>query len=335
MENRDEHIERLITRYFSGEALPDEAIELEEWIDESPDNKRYFEEFRFVTQQLGPAKKYIKVNTLKAWETVSGQMKPSVKSVAVKVSLPVYKKTWFGIAASIIVVLGLSVYMMIFRSDREKLLPSVAIVSNDSILNRKLSPAVQVAINRNSNLTYLTSKTGKKSEIEIRGEAFIEVTHSSDTTLVVRADETFIRDIGTSFNVKAYPEENTVEVYVESGKIQFYTKEQEGITLTQGETGVYNKFTKEFAVRLMQDPNVTSYKTKAFVFRNTSLSDAVKRLNEIYPQKIFIADPDLADYTITVTFDNEPLDSLVEIMAETLNIGTRKDSTGFVLYARQ
>jgi len=317
--------------------LPDEAIELEDWIDKSSENKKYFEEFRFVSQNVGPVKKYIKVDTIKAWETVSGKMRPTTKPDpgAVKVSMPLYKRSWFGIAASILVVVGLSVYMMLLKSDREKLLPSVAVESNDSILNRNLSPSVKVAINRNSNLTYLKNKTGKKNEIEIRGEAFIEVSHSSDTTLIVHADETFIRDIGTSFNVKAYPEETTIEVFVESGKIQFYTKEQEGITLSRGETGVYNKATKEFATSLIIDPNIISYKTKTFVFRNTSLSDAVYMLNKIYSQKISIGDQELADYTISVTFDNEPLDSLIEIMAETLNIEAIKDSTGFVLYARQ
>ena len=112
-------------------------------------------------------------------------------------------------------------------------------------------------------------------------------------------------------------------------------KEQEGITLSRGETGVYNKATKEFATSLIIDPNIISYKTKTFVFRNTSLSDAVYMLNKIYSQKISIGDQELADYTISVTFDNEPLDSLIEIMAETLNIEAIKDSTGFVLYARQ
>lgn len=334
LESTNEHIERLIVRYFSGEALPEEAIELEEWIDKSPANKKYFEDFRFVSNHTGPAKRYVSVDTSKAWENVSRQMKPLKKpdAEAVKVQFPVYRKRWFNIAASIVILIGLSVIFILNNPKNEKLLTSVALVSNDSIIHRELSPTIKISVNRKSNVAYLSDRAGKKNEIKITGEAFIEVNHSIDTMLLVRADETFIRDIGTSFNVKAYPENNIVEVFVENGKVAFYTKEHKGIIVNAGETGVYDKTSKIFNIVTYSDPNVIAYKTRNLVFRNSSLQEVVKILNDVYPDKVILDNQNLADYKISVTFNNEPLDSITEIIGETLGIQVRKDSTGFVLY---
>ena len=41
----DDKIDILITRFFSGEALPEEAIELEDWINRSPENSSYFKQY--------------------------------------------------------------------------------------------------------------------------------------------------------------------------------------------------------------------------------------------------------------------------------------------------
>jgi ferric-dicitrate binding protein FerR (iron transport regulator) len=43
MREMNEHIETLIARYLSGEALPHEAMELEEWKQQHPDNLKHWE----------------------------------------------------------------------------------------------------------------------------------------------------------------------------------------------------------------------------------------------------------------------------------------------------
>lgn len=335
MGNRNDHIDRLIVRYFSGEALPEEAFRLEQWIDESPENKKYFEGFRFIIDKAGTEKKYNRVDTVKAWEKVSYQMKKEKEAGTdvEKVTIPLLKTRWFRMVASIMLLIGFSMILLIYSSGKNRYLPPVTIASSDSPVSRKLSHQIQVSLNINTRVDYLTNKTGKKNELKIEGEAFIEVQHSADTVLIVHAGETFIRDIGTSFNVKAYPDAHTVEVCVESGVVSFYTKEQKGIDIKKGETGVYDKSTRQFTLRVTSDTIITAYKTGSFEFRNTKLSDVIKAFNDLYPQKIILADSALADYTITVTFKNEPIDSLVNILAETLGLKVRRDSSDFVLQA--
>jgi transmembrane sensor len=39
-----------------------------------------------------------------------------------------------------------------------------------------------------------------------------------------------VRDIGTEFNLKAYPEKDTIEILVTEGEVQFYTLYDSGLT---------------------------------------------------------------------------------------------------------
>lgn len=334
MENKDEHIERLIVRYFSGEALPEEAIELDDWLEQSPGNRKYFEEFRFIHQNTAAEKRFIKVDTARGWDEVARKMKPSLRPVTenVKARTPLYKKSWVKIAASLLLITGISLLVIFYnRSENATLLPATVVASNDSIVTRKISPTISTAINRNTTVACSADRSGKKNEIRISGEAYFNVRHSKDTSVVIRADETFIRDIGTSFNVRAYPSENVIKVYVESGKVKFFTGENNGIMINRGETGVYYKLEKRFALEIESDPNITSYKTLIFVFRNNSLPEVVNTLNKVYSTKISLAEKDLAEQKITVTFKNESVDSIAEIIAETLNLKVERDSAAIIL----
>lgn len=334
MENRDEHIERLIVRYFSGEALPEEAMELDDWVEASPENRKYFEEFRFIHQNTSAEKRYIKVDTAGGWDKVSRGMKHShrVATENVKAGQPLYKRKWMRIAASLLLLAGLSLLLVLYsRSENAALRPATVVASNDSIVTRKISPAINTAINRNTTLACYADRSGKKNEIRISGEAFFDIRHSKDTTVVVKAGETLIRDIGTSFNVRAYPSDNVVKVFVESGRVEFFTAGNKGIVVNKGETGVYNKSEKRFFLETEPDPNITSYKTRIFVFRSNSLPEVAGTLNAVYSTKIILAGKDLADQKITVTFRNESVDSIAEIIAETLNLKVKRDSTSIIL----
>jgi len=205
------------------------------------------------------------------------------------------------------------------------------VASNDSIVTRKISPAINTSINRNTTIACSADRSGKKNEIRISGEAFFDIRHTKDTTVVVRADETVIRDIGTSFNVRAYPSDNVVKVFVENGRVEFFTPGNKGIVVNEGETGVYNKSEKRFSLEIESDPNITAYKTRIFVFRNNSLPEVAGTLNAVYSTKIILAGKDLADQKITVTFRNESVDSIAEIIAETLNLKVKRDSTSIIL----
>jgi ferric-dicitrate binding protein FerR (iron transport regulator) len=324
------HIDNLIAKYLAGEASPAEDKQLLEWMEASPENKKYFGDIQFVHNKAISSQKYQKVDTDKAWSKLHSQIKQLPPQTQLTKSIPVYKTSWFGVAASVLIITGLFAVLYTQFHDRDVQTEPIEIVSSDRTISKTIGQNTKVVLNRNSKLIYSRIPNRKKIEVTLTGEAFIDVDHPKDTVFIVKADETFIRDIGTSFNVKAYPSERTVEVYVESGEVSFYTEHQEGIVLNAGETGIYHKDLKTFE-RVENELNAISYKTRIFVFRNSKLSDVINALNAVYPENILIGNPELADCTLTVTFDNESIGAIADIIAETLGLQLTVDKNSFTL----
>lgn len=332
MQTDPSYIDDLIAKYLAGETLPEEEKLLMQWIEESPENKKYFGDIQFVHNKAVASHKYVKVDTNRAWEKLHAQIKsqPAVKA-PVAIKMPVYKQMWFRVAASVIILTGLFTILYNYWPTQGGTPQSIVIASTDSTISRTIAGSTKVVLNKKSKLVY-SRKPGKKEvEVTLTGEAFIEVEHSKDTAFIVKADETFIRDIGTSFNVKAYPASQTIEVFVESGEIAFYTEQQQGISIKAGETGIYNKESKQFSKAEAQNLNVVAYKTRIFLFRHTRLADVVNELNAVYPETVTLSNPKLGDCTINVTFDNEPIQAVVNIIAETLGLQVTETNNGFIL----
>ena len=324
------HIDNLIAKYLAGEISPGEEQLLWEWVDNAPGNRKYFEDFQYVHNKSAVAHRYVRVDAEKAWNSLSDKMDkiPAAKPASAhKVRL--LENPWLRIAASIVILAGISILLYRYISRPPQILQAETITSTDSIRKVTLAQNTQIVLNRNTQIKYTATKKGRK--IKLSGEAFIKVQHSKQSQLVVEAGGTFIEDIGTSFNVKAIPEENTVEVYVDSGKVKFYSAYEQGIIIIAGETGVFNKDTKRFTRKAQPDLNTIAYKTKVFVFRQARLIDVIDHLNAVYTKTVSLENPDLANCPISVIFKDEDLNTIVDIIAETLGLQAMKTPEGFVL----
>ncbi len=320
----NEHIDQLIARYLAGEASPEEAVELDDWVEHSADNKRYFDQLRLLFNQGRGVLATPTFDVGAAWSSVAAGMraKPIAKVV------PLYRRGWVQLAASLLLLVGLPLWLFFGYFN------SVSVTSYtaaNQVETLQLKDSSKVVLNRHSRLSYTAAFGKSKRKVTLKGEAFFTVQHRSDKPFVVEANGTLVEDIGTAFNVIAYDSTSTVEVYVESGSVRFYTPQGDGITLVAGETGIYNKKTNTFSRKGMADPNVTAYKTKRFVFVDTPLRVVVRELSSVYGVDIALSTSAIENCKITVTFDNEKLENALEVIAETLNLNVTKLNNGYTL----
>jgi transmembrane sensor len=328
------HIDYLITHYLAGEATIEEKLQLEQWMNESEVNKKYFIDYRYIHDKAVSSNKLIRVDVEKAWNNLHQQMKSEIR-----IEVPhTFKKNafqipiWLRVAASFLLILGLSfwLYKNYYKSS-EQAIKTYIVTSSKNVTYYKLSDNSRIVLNKKSKIIYSSQFAKKNRELTLTGEAYFNVHHSSDTPFVVKTEEVMIKDIGTSFNVKAYGAAQTIEVYVESGEVLFYTVENPGISLKKGETGIYNKSTKSFIKSGITEINVLSYKTKHFVFQNTNLIEAINQLNAAYSESIRINNNVLMNCKITVTFDNEDVATIANVIAETMGLQVVKSPDGFIL----
>lgn len=330
MEKVDKHIDQLITRFLTGEASDSEKSSLEQWLAQSAANKKYFDGIKFIYDKASTIHTNVDFDVDKAWSSVKGQMK-----FTPKVELKPQKAQWgwIKIAASILAIISVStiIYLTLRQETTLTITNVVAIASKDSVITKKLPDSTQIFLNKRTKLSYNPDYGKKNREVVLEGEAYFNATHSDDKPLTIKAENTFIKDIGTAFNIKAYPEEDIIEVYVETGKVIFYTKDDSGLTLIKGEVGVYNKKSNTFYRKQTVEANVLSYKTKSFTFINAKLSDVIRQVNSVYTQQISLKNSELSNCLITVTFEDETIDTIVSIITETLNLKSIKTNEGFAI----
>jgi transmembrane sensor len=327
-----EHIDILITRYLSGEASDEERLQLEQWMDESETNKKYFGDIRFVHDMAVASHRIVKVDIEKAWGDVKKQMKPSAKGKSVPfVKMKFSTSLLLRIAAMFIIVSGLSFLIYkTYLSSSGKANNTHIIASTVSSLNCKLSDSTRVILSKHSKITYNSKYGIKQREVTLSGEAYFNVFHNDVKPFIVKAEEVLIKDLGTSFIIKAFPDSSSIEVSVESGEVMFYTTNNRGIRLFHGETGVYEKASKTFR-KYETASKIVPGNNRFLSFQNDRLADVIEQLNSVYQTNIRLSNDSLGRCKITVTFNNENINFIVGIIAETLSLQVVKTADGYLL----
>ena len=326
MQANSEHIDQLIARYLAGEATDAERQELEHWMDSDETNRRYFEGIRFAEEQAVASHRVVKLDVDKAWQNVHQQMK-----LQKPMSVVHRKKTnsiipiWLRIAAMLALVSGLALY---FYSHKQTGSPNyqMAMADTDSIIEYTLADSSEITLNEQASLWYAKNYGKKERRVKLNGEAFFSVKHDTQKPFIVESSGTYVRVTGTSFNIKGAEADSLVEVCVKTGSVVFFTGSNDGITLIAGETGYFNKNNGKFTKTETADANVAAYANRLFVFYNTTLNEVFRQLNKVYRTHLVVSDGELGKQVITVTFDNDNIDTIIDIISETLNLSyTRKD----------
>jgi len=321
-------IDNLLARYFGGNTTKTDMQDLENWISESSENQLYFDEMTHLYAKLGGKElPTVEPNTENAKKTFIAYISKENDNQ----SKPVYRlksvsKNWMFRAASIaiFVVLSLS-FWKLFLSEHEMVLATQQTFKQEFLPDR-----TEVKLSQNSKITYSSNFAKSNKIIKLEGEANFTVGRVGKGKLQVIAAETFIEDIGTVFAVTAYPDSNYINVKVREGQVHFYTKSDKGLIIKANEAGVYNKRTKTFKA-LVQKLDSLAAGTMRVDFQAIALSDAVDIISNAYSVDIQLAKKSIGNKRITVNFDGEDVNVVLQIMAETLNLNLKRVANGYLL----
>jgi ferric-dicitrate binding protein FerR (iron transport regulator) len=327
VENTFNHIDELIGKHLAGETSREENVILRSWLEQSEANRKHYDQFKLIFTQAPAVRDIQQFDADAAWNKVRARLhqKKDAKTIAFE---PEFSPNLFWrIAASIVLVMGIGFFA--YKIFQPSTTPPLEVITEKKSEADTLPDGSDVFLNKETKLAYSFDKKKKIHKVKLEGEAYFNIQHQDDKKFIVEVEDAFIRDIGTSFNVKAYPESNTIEVVVEEGEVMFYTEKDSGIYLKQGGKGIYHKETKTFSVE-EAEPNVTAYKTRFFIFSDTDLSTAVASLNTVYDKKIVIG-KNLEMCRLTVSFNNESIVEIAHVIAETLGLTVKEAGQTLVL----
>jgi transmembrane sensor len=323
VENELNDIDILISKVLADEASVYEQQIVSDWLLESQANRDYFNHLKLIFEKAGSAKVEEQFDEDAAWVQVKAKLQSNPKTK----ERSLFAFDW-RIAAAIAAVVCVTALFYVTNDTSQSVITRVS--ANAKTKNDTLPDGSSVFLNKKSELTYSFDKKEKARKVKLSGEAFFVVKHEETQPFIIEADEIRVRDIGTEFNLKAYPDKDTIEIVVTEGEVQFYTLKNAGLKLKAGESARYLKHLKEFQRIVKPDTNVLAYKTKIFNFDNTDLKSVVKLLNEIYNTHIQLS-PALAECRLTASFSEDNPNTIIEVIAETMGLTISRKEEDIVL----
>jgi len=302
----------LLIKFILNEAGSEERQQVDQWISESSQNRAYFDKLKTIWD-ISEDALTIDVDVNKAWANVDKRTSPNKRLITIR-SL----KFATRIAAVLLITLGIY-YLW------PKLSPTpdfTQFASNETMRIDTLPDGSIVHLNKASNLSYLADFNQKYREVTLEGEAFFEVSRNENKPFIIHAGEAQIKVLGTSFNVKAYPEQVEIEVEVETGKVELSqpkATEPKAVVLVKEELGILNTSTDEL-LKTQQDTEADyNWRDQRIVFDRASMKKVVGTLSEIYQVEIRIEES-IKEQKITVSFTEQNIDEILDIITATLNL---------------
>ncbi len=318
--------DNLLAKYFGGTATEQELLQLENWIATSPENEVEFMRITKLYELAGtPENARLEINTETAKQQFNDYRAKSNKKKHLQFRSDSNKRSWLVGAAAV----GLLLLATTLFWQKQDINPIVLSAQLEP-LKTQLADATTVHLSAGSTIAYDNNFSKRNKEITLKGEASFDVGNLGTGKLRVTADETFVEDIGTVFEVSAFERNDYVQVKVTEGLVKFYTATDKGIVVKAHETGIYDKRTKKFRIAArytLENGN----KLVQLNLDGVTLQQAVRIIENAYNINVKLANDNFADKQITVSFTNEKAETVLYIMSQTLGLKLEREGDNFLL----
>lgn len=323
----------LVSKYLAGECTEAELEKLNNWIEKSNNNRLLFNNLMKDRELID---KYIKMKSVdvdKAWNNVSTRI-VAASGDKVKTLKPAWNMNnrlrlavITGIAASILILAGL---FFVFKSSQTGSdFETVYTANNTSSVS--LPDGSKIYLNRNSQARWPKAFSSDKREVILEGEAFFEVTPNRDRPFLVKAGDARVEVVGTSFSVNENKGKNNVRVFVETGKVKLYHRNEKSKSnlIEPGYIGQMKRNTS--VIQRNTDENIIAWKTGMIIFSNTRLSEVIRVLENVYGKEITIKNKEALNWLLSGAFDNQSFESVIKVVAKAYQFNIEQHGDKIVL----
>lgn len=324
--------EKLI-KYLNNACSEQEFEEIVKWLRDNALSKgsreRAFNDWKsFVPPDTKDEKKYqALLDRIHHEINLKQNIKPPTKRMVFSQSL-----SWLSKAAAILFIplLGILLYLISEKNLQNDILVEnltdtieiIAPIGSRSVV--QLTDGTEVHLNYGSKIKYPRVFAGNTRNVQLEGEGYFDVAHNPEKPFIVKAGEVQVKALGTAFNVHAYPEDRTIATSLIEGEVVLEKNMAGNQTSTIGEMvpGQHVTFHTSSGKITTSKEDLYKYiawKDGKMVFDNEPIADVAAALGRKFNVDIDLAD-DVKQYTYTVTFFNDPLFLILDLMAETTPI---------------
>lgn len=284
------------------------AKEIREWLDDSNENRTVYHDLLNVWQVTGSFPERFSPNRPKAWQNVQQHIHSQKRQYFLYSRIA-------QIAAAIIVVF-LSIWSGTKLDHLNQKPQYTEVFSPAGQKTRIILPDSSIVLlNGNSKIRYSQNYNEDNRKIELVGEGYFDVRKDISRQFIVNTSELDVKVFGTSFNVKAYEDDQTLEVGLKNGKIGIDRDGKKIVQLTPGQMASFDKKEQKLDVVKMDIDLVSAWTREEMVFEEDSLEEIVKYMERWYGVNIQVA-PELLDgELLTFKVKTESLNELLNLIS--------------------
>lgn len=309
------HIEvddSMLAKYLSGEASPEEAVAVDQWVSASRGNRVLLKQAMTIWAQIP--------------ENISWQLPEKEKwlrdfrrKLSRRPPRPLNRFRWMAAALIPILIVGTILWLIHPGGNSKEISSWVTRSGGPAALPDTLPDQSVVALGHYATIRYPVHFTGSSREVLLRGGASFIVAPDPEKPFIVDVEGLKIKVLGTSFEVR--PDTAAISVEVQSGIVSMFRGDS-GITVTASHTGVYDRKNGQFSVI-----NNLEAVVRSLNFRNASLKQIADKLEKAYGIRVIFENKRLESCTMSTKFDRKPLSFVLNVISITLNIHYRIDKT--------
>ena len=324
----------LIAKKLSKNATADEQKQLAAWLKERPEHQQIYEETAELWKlSQGYKDTPLVVNTASAWDKLEGQLDAQnpPQSNQPPSHRVVKMRPWRMVASMAAAVTVLVASWFYFQNTPSNIDAPDLIFATTTANEKqevKLPDGSRIWLNANSKLSYATAFTDRNVSLE--GEAFFEVERDEKRPFTITAGGAKTTVLGTSFNIRAYPEEAETEVTVQTGSVEVaplaVAKTTQPILLTAGLSGVYKKEKQQIEQRAAPVSNALAWQNKRLEFDYTPMSEVEIALERYFNIDIELSNQALLNCDFDGTYNDPKLEEILEILQYSLEAEIKKEN---------
>lgn len=356
----------LIGRKMANEASPQELTELEEILKYNPELHFSLQALTEIWQQSSTEDR---VSTESAYQLHLNRLKSELTdhpgsnydlndySPIFATSRPSFFRRKGFMAMALVIALLVTVAGVFYttpstvKTAKAPALPVASEVSTryGSKSNIVLPDGTKVSLNAGSKLTYDKNFGESVRNVQLTGEAYFDVVHNAEKPFVIHTKAMEIKVLGTEFNVKSYPDENTTEASLIRGSIEVTLKDKraEKIIMKPNEKLVVSNDISEVEPSIVAktrklvpstplinlghvnyfslDSTIleTSWVNNRLVFEDESFEQVATRMSRWYGVEFEFEDTRIQNLRFTGNFRNETVDEALKAMQITADFSYR------------
>jgi len=177
-----------------------------------------------------------------------------------------------------------------------------------------MADGTEVWLNAGSTLSYPANDQLDKREVKLNGEGYFKVTKNAHKPFYVLTSNATVKVLGTSFNMKAYSNEEHLVTTLEEGSVELTTHKSGNtlIRLLPGEQAIYDTDEGKTEIVKVDAKQFSAWRGEKFLFKDADLRAIITELERLYDIKIHIINPKLEKLRFRgmFSYDQDLLDAL-------------------------